>query len=237
MYSCVIVDDEPLAHAVLISYINDVGGLGLINQFFSADKAVDFLNSNKVDLLFLDIEMPEKSGLELLKSLTEKPVTIITTAFLDYALEGFELGVLDYLVKPIHYNRFSGAVTRALEFLDLLRLKTSLELQPTDHGTITIKSDNKRISFEKNEITYTQGLKDYVIIYCTNKKYVIRCTMKRMEEILGTELFLRTHKSFIVAKKKVDYVSGNKVLLGGFEIPIGRKYKTIADDFFKSKHR
>ena len=227
MYKCMIVDDEPLAHTVLQSHIQKTGSLQIVKQCYSAEDARAYLAANPVDILFLDIEMPEETGIHLLQSLPQKPVTIFTTAYLHYSLEGFELGVIDYLVKPIRYERFERAVKRAIDFLQLLQLRSGVN-DASDAGLL-IKTGNKKITVSRGSITHVQALKDYVIIYSEQAKYVVRSTMKEMEELLGAAAFVRVHKSFIIAKSKARFYSANKIEFSNFEIPVGRKYKKVVE--------
>lgn len=229
IYNCVIIDDEPLAQKIIAGYLQNFENIILKNQFSNAAEARAYLNINPADILFLDIEMPGENGIDLLKSLTYKPVTIFTTAYLHYSLEGFELGVLDYLVKPMRFERFEIAVKRAIEFLDLIALKTNLEKNSASE--LLIKSGNKKIALKRKSITHVQSMKDYAFIYCAEKKYVVRATMKEMEEMLGTAYFIRVHKSFVVSKAYLKYFSNMKIEFENFEIPVGRKYKDAACSF------
>ena len=241
MYKCILVDDEPLAHKVLLNYILKIGNLVVVKQCYTADDARLYLSANAVDILILDIEMPEETGIHLLQSLPQKPITIFTTAFLHYSLEGFELGVMDYLVKPIRYERFEQAVKRATDFLQLLQLRSGVENDATEQSSLLIKTGTKKISVSRSNISHVQALKDYAIIYCRDAKYVVRSTMKEMEELLGAAGFIRVHKSFIIAKIKVRFFSANKIEFENFEIPVGRKYKKLIEDYLQSllntKHR
>ncbi len=233
MYKCVLVDDEPLAHKVLVSYIQKAGNLVVVKQCYTAQEARLYLSANAVDILFLDIEMPEESGIQLLQSLPQKSLTIFTTAFLHYSLEGFELGVIDYLVKPIRYERFERAVKRATDFLQLLQLKSGVENDITEKNNLLIKSGTKKITVNRNSISHVQALRDYVIIYSIEAKYVVRVTMKEMETLLGTDGFLRVHKSFIISKSKARFFCSNKIDFDNFEIPVGRKFKKKVEDYLK----
>jgi len=181
-----------------------------------------------------DIEMPEETGIQLLQTLSQKPVTIFTTAFLHYSLEGFELGVIDYLVKPIRYERFERAVKRATDFLQLLQLRSGVENDGIEHDQLLIKTGTKKIAVRRNHITHVQALKDYAIIYCGDSKYVVRSTMKEMEELLGIAGFLRVHKSFIISKNKARFFTTNKIEFDNFEIPVGRKFKNRIEDHLKN---
>ncbi|MEP7165367.1 MAG: LytTR family DNA-binding domain-containing protein [Ferruginibacter sp.] len=230
-YKCVIVDDEPLAHKVLLNYIQQDRNLAVVKQCYTAEDARLYLSANAVDILFLDIEMPEETGIHLLQSLPQKPVTIFTTAFLHYSLEGFELGVMDYLVKPIRYERFERAVKRAIDFLQLLQLRSGVENDVTEQSNLLIKTGTKKVSVNRNDISHVQALKDYAIIYSGEVKYVVRSTMKEMEELLGAAGFFRVHKSFILAKSKARFFTVTKIEFENFEIPVGRKYKKIIEKY------
>lgn len=234
--TCVIVDDEPLAHQVLLEYINRSGNLSVVRQFYSSPEAFAYLSVQPPDILFLDIEMPELSGVELLKQLPHKPLTIFITAFLNYSLEGFELGVLDYLVKPVRYERFELAMNRAIQFLQLQRLQQELEQKTGNTPTLLIKSGNKKITVKRSDISHVQAMKDYIIIYCGTEKYVVRSTMKEVEELLGATDFLRVHKSFIVARKNINFYGGSRIEFPGFEIPVGRKYKAAVERFLEDEN-
>lgn len=235
-YSCVIVDDEPLAHEVLEEYINKFEGLVLAKKFFNAVEAEKYLNSNLIDILFLDIQMPEITGLELLKNLPEKPTTILTTAFRDFALEGFELGVLDYLLKPIKPERFNSAVNRVIEFLSLKKLGTQVIENKNPSGNIAIKSGTKTISLPLASITHIQGLKDYSIVYTDdNKKYVIKGYLKAISEIFNRPDFVRVHKSFIIARTCIRNINRDKIEIGTYIIPVGRVFKEDVINIIQSR--
>jgi DNA-binding LytR/AlgR family response regulator len=230
------VDDEPLAHQILLDYAGRIHQLTIVRQFYSSPEALAYLSGNPPDILFLDIEMPELSGVELLKLLPHKPLTIFITAFLNYSLEGFELGVLDYLVKPVRFERFELAMNRAIQFLQLQRLQQELEQKASSASTLLIKSGTKKVMVKRSEVTHVQAMKDYIIIYCGPEKYVVRSTMKEVEELLGTAEFVRVHKSFIVARKKINFYGGNRIEFPGFEIPVGRKYKAIVERFLEEEN-
>lgn len=225
-YNCVIVDDEPLAHEALEEYINKFEELVLVRKFFNAVEAERYLNSNPVDILFLDIQMPELTGLELLERLPEKPITILTTAFRDFALVGFELGVLDYLLKPIKSERFNSAVSRAIEFLVLRKSGTQVTEDPNQPRSIVIKTGTKTLSLSLASVTHIQGLKDYSIVYTDdNKKYVIKGYLKVIAKIFNKHDFIRVHKSFIVAKRCIKNIDRDKIEIGSYIIPVGRVFK------------
>lgn len=222
-YTCMIVDDEPLAHRILEKYLLHTEGVVLKHTAFNAKDAALFLSQNTIDILLLDINMPEINGIDFLKSLDTKPITIFTTAYRNHALEGYELGVLDYLLKPIKQERFELAMHRAIEFLRLKALEEQLE--ESEQTDIVIRSNGKNIRLAMENISHIQGLKDYTIIFTPEKKYVVKGSIKAMMERLPTTQFVRVHKSFIVAKSKMLIINRNKIEFDGFQIPIGRRFK------------
>lgn len=226
MLSCIIIDDEPLARDVLADFVGRSSDMTLLGRFSNAFEARAFLSLNPVDTVFLDIEMPEMSGIDLLKSLTHPPVTVFTTAFRDYAFEGFELGVIDFLLKPFSYERFRLATDRVKEFLSLRADEASLDEKETHPEYIFVKSGVNRIRLSLAEVTHIQGLKDYAIIHTPERKVVVKGSVKSVHQLFPQEKFIRTHKSFIVAKDKVRRIERNKIIIGQNEIPIGRNYRT-----------
>jgi DNA-binding LytR/AlgR family response regulator len=229
-FSCIIIDDEPPSHQVLKSHLKLFPNIDLAGNFFNAKDASEFLSGHSIDILLLDIQMPEISGLSLLRSLEARPVTIITTAFRDYALEGFELGVIDYLLKPIDVNRFASAMNRAVDFLQLAKSGDTLDTSKMNtEFMMLIKSGTKRIVLDYRKIMFAQGLKDYTILHTADKKYVVKGSIKVLEEFLPDHSFMRVHKSFIVAKPLIQVVQKNKIELENISIPIGRSFKENVD--------
>lgn len=231
-FSVIIVDDEPYSHKVLQSHIGKMPSLQLKASFFNAADARTWLESNKTDIILLDIKMPEISGLEFLRSLAEKPITIFITAFRDYALEGFELGVIDYLLKPVQFNRLEMAINRAIDFLQLVNQANAIDSEEKNFELL-IKEGNRKTVIDYRDIIYAQGLKDYTILQTTKKKFVVKGSVKSMENYLPADYFMRVHKSFIVAKSKIRLVHKNKIELEEIVIPIGRIYKEAVDKFIK----
>lgn len=230
IYTCVIVDDEPPSHQVLKNHIDRIPNLKLAAEFFNATDAGEYLKTNTVDILLLDIQMPEVTGIEFLRSLPQKPITIFSTAFRDYAYEGFELGVIDYLLKPVHFERFEMAIRRATDFMQMSKPENAIDIRE-----ILIKSGTKKILIDYRSIIYAQGLKDYTILHTGEKKYVVKGSVKAFEEYLPADHFIRVHKSFIVARSQVKLVYKNKIELDNVSIPIGRSYKETLDKFLKSR--
>lgn len=219
MLKCIIVDDEPLAQEVLENYVQRMANLQLIKKCSNALDAFQSINNERVDLLFLDIQMPVIDGLSFLKSLKNPPAVIITTAFPNHAIEGFELNVADYLLKPISFERFLKAVDKVIE---QGRVQANEE-QPKDY--IFLKVDSKLVKVNYSDITYIEGMKDYLKIFTKEKLLVVHQTMKKIEEILPKNKFIRVHKSYIVSLGTVNSIVGNFVEINGKEIPIGANYK------------
>lgn len=226
MLQCVIIDDEPLARGILEEYLQKSGITGAAS-FGNARDALAHLQTHEADVLFLDIEMPEMNGIDFLKSLAQPPVTVFTTAYRDYAFEGYELGVIDFLLKPISYARFRHALDKVRDFLQLKEQNTNLEQNLTEEKPdfIFVKSGVQRVRLAFDDITYIQGLKDYAIIHTGAGKVVIKGSVKAMLEIFPPARFLRVHKSFIVGIDKIRRIERNRIVWGNHQIPIGRNYR------------
>ena len=230
-YSCIIIDDEPLSHDVLKIHLAAFPDLQLVGNFYNAKDARNFLDRNPVDILLLDIEMPEINGLDFLRSLSEKPVSIITTAYRDYAVEGFELGVIDYLMKPVSFERFELSLKRATDFLQLVKTDDSIDFSEENQTfEILIKTGTKRVLVDYRKIIFAQGLKDYTILHTETEKYVVKGSVKAFETHLPKHYFIRVHKSFIVAIPRIKIARRNKIELGQISIPIGRAFKSNVDE-------
>lgn len=236
-FSCIIVDDEPLSHNVLKDHLQHTPMIQFNGSFYNAKDAGQYLASHATDLLLLDIQMPEINGLDFLRSLETKPVTIITTAFRDYALEGFELGVIDYLLKPVELERFTNSIKRAADFLQLVKSGDTSDINlPVTRYEILVKTGTKKVLLDYRTIIYAQGLKDYTILHTEEKKYVVKGSIKALEEYLPGEYFVRVHKSFIIAKPKIQVVYKNKIELNSISIPIGRSFKETIDTILSRNH-
>lgn len=227
---CVIVDDEPLAREGMELLINDVPFLELIGLLGSGVQALDFISKNEVDLIFLDIEMPGISGLELIKTLPQKPFIILSTAYPQYALEAFELHVSDYLVKPVKQDRFLKAVYKVKEIFDL-KSKGVYDMEPTEEDYIFIRHERKFIKLFHSEIMYINGLKDYVMIHTKESKYITAMNLKTTLSQLPDEVFIRTSKSYAINRNFVKSIDLDFINLDGVEIPLGNAYK---EEFKKS---
>lgn len=217
---CVIIDDEPLARKGLKEYIQDVEFLQLAGEFDNPMKAIDLLTQQKIDLLFLDIQMPKMTGMEFLKTLAHPPMVIFTTAYPQYAVEGFELNAIDYLLKPFSFERFWKAVMKARSLRE--PATQPVIAAPADPDYFFIKSDSKLVRIHYNDILFVEALQNYVAVHTADKKYITYLTFKSIEDHLPANRFIRTHKSFIVAAAKVESIEGNDIRIGSHHIPISR---------------
>jgi DNA-binding LytR/AlgR family response regulator len=219
----IIVEDEPLARSGLESYVNDIDFIELCALCENAMEANNAINKFQPELMFLDIQMPRLTGIDLLKSLSKPPMVIFTTAYPNYALQGFELDVVDYLVKPYPFERFLKAVNKARD-LFLLRNDKS-ETTEKSSGYFFIKTDNKleRVTFA--DIDYIEAMENYVVIRTHDQKLITMNTMKSMEDSLPENHFIRIHKSFIVNQEKVKSIEGNELKVGNAKLPISRQKK------------
>lgn len=226
---CIIVDDEPLAQEVLERYLINIRELELVTKCSNALEAFEVLNNEQIDLMFLDISMPVISGLDFLRSLRKAPAVIITTAHPDFALQGYELDVVDYLVKPVSLERFIKAVNKAI---DRVKLQTPVE-RSIKPDYMFVKSDQKLIRISFSDIDYIEGMKDYVKIFTREKMIVTLHTMKYFESSLPAENFIRIHKSYIVNSSSIKSIAGNELELRQVRLPIGSSYK---DHLMRSIH-
>lgn len=225
MLNCVIIDDEPLAREVLAGYMDQLDHVKLVGSFSNAFDAQGFLTDNTVDALFLDIEMPEMSGIDLLKSLPNPPITVFTTAFRDYAFEGYELGVIDFLLKPVSRARFLVSLEKIKDFLSLKADDAGIEMSSDEPEFIFVKSGVQKIRLLFDDVTHIQGLKDYAIIHTVTDKIVTKGSVKSMQELFPESQFIRVHKSFMVSRDKIRRIEKNRIIIGDHQIPIGRNYK------------
>ncbi len=220
-----VIDDEPLAQNVLKKYAEDIKSIEIKGFCKDAIEAMVILESESIDVIFLDINMPKLTGIEFLKTLRNPPLVILTTAYSEYAMEGYELNVLDYLVKPFSFARFLKAVQKAEQQLQLTQ-KPSSEEKPE---SVFIKSNKKTYQVKFSEIIYIVGLGDYIKIYTEKSHLVTNLSMKKMEELLPASDFYRIHKSHIVNRVKIIAIEGNRIEVSGMKLTIGNNYRT---DFF-----
>lgn len=217
---CLIVDDEPLSQDVLKKYISDSPMLELVKTCFDAFEANEAMQESSIQLVFLDINMPKLSGVRFIKTLNNPPLVIFTTAYPEYAIEGFEVDAIDYLVKPFPYERFLKAVNKAIEKINLCQLKNT-----ANTGFLLLKSDKKVYKVNCDDIFYLQSFGDYVKVYTSEKCIVVHEKFKNMEEQLPGNKFMRVHKSYIIALDKIRYIEGNQVKIEDELIPIGLSYR------------
>lgn len=226
---CVIIDDEPLAVDLLQDFVQKVDALELISTFNNAIDAVSFINQNNVDLIFLDIQMPHFSGIDFLNTIEKKPLVIFTTAYSDYAVEGFNLGAVDYLVKPIPFHRFLKAVVRAQQVLQPVAAQTLTENNNTpeiEQDFMFVRAEYENVKLNFADILFIEGLKDYVKIYTTDNKFTLTLiSLIKLENLLSSKGFARIHRSYIINIKHVKSIQKNKVLISDKRIPISESYK------------
>ena len=227
MLKFVVVDDEPLALEILGGYLKRIDDVQSVSLFRHAGDALHFIENHQTDVLLLDIEMPEMTGIQFLKALSDPPLAVFTTAYRNYAFEGYELGVIDFLLKPISFKRFEQAITKIREFLALKAQHINMEDIPAGDDTdfIFVKSGVQRIKLHFNEVTHIQGLKDYAIIYTQSEKILLKGSIKAMLDIFPQKRFVRVHKSFIVSIHQIKRLESNRIVLNGHQIPIGRNFK------------
>ena len=228
--NCAIVDDEPLALSLLESYVNKTPFLNLTGKYSSAMQAMKELPDMKVNLLFLDIQMPELNGLEFSRMVDPQTRIVFTTAFGQYAIDGYRVNALDYLLKPISYPDFLQAANKALQWFDLVQ-------KPEEKESIYVKSDYKLVQIELKKILYIEGLKDYIKIYLEDspKPILSLMSMKSMEELLPANRFMRVHRSYIVQKEKIRIIDRGRIVLDKTSIPISDSYKQAFQSFLDER--
>jgi two-component system LytT family response regulator len=232
--TCIIVEDEPLAAKVLTDYISEVPFLDLKGTFKDAILATDFLRDNRVDLIFLDIHLPKLKGMAFLKTLSHPPAVIVTTAYHQYAVEGFNLNVTDYLLKPIEFERFLVAVTkvksrRADSILSMVETEkeTPDMIGKKDHLFLNVQKKKVKILF--SEILYIESQREYVKIVTCKKEYVSKISTHEIETLLPPNLFKRVHRSFIISVNKIESYTAEEVEISGASIPVGREYRGVLE--------
>lgn len=225
---CLVVDDEPAARDILVRYIDDLSMLHLSGQCANAIQALSFLQTNPVDLLFLDIRMPQLSGTDLVKILKQPPRIIFTTAFPEYALEGYELDAVDYLLKPIRFDRFLKAVQKVMQVQLLPEASQKLHLQPEinmQDSFIYFRADRKMVKVFLKDILYIESMKDYVKVFTKNGLIITKQCLSSLLELLPEKDFVRTHRSFIIALRQVKSFTNELVEIEKAQIPIGRLFR------------
>ena len=218
--NCLIIDDEPLARKGLREYVQEIDFLHCVASCENALKAASFLNQEKIDLIYLDIHMPKLSGIEFLKTLKNPPLTIITTAYSDYALEGYSLDVIDYLVKPINFDRFLKASQKALEFFELKARAEHNAASPVDYFFVRCDRKFEKVFFR--DLSYIEGLQNYAVIHVGDKKLITYITLTSLENQLPKDRFLKVHKSFIISVPHVKAIEKDEIIMDNARIPISR---------------
>lgn len=228
---CIIVDDEPIARKILREFVERVPFLELAGQFENPIKAEAFLQTETAEIMLLDIEMPKRTGLEYLKQPGPKPLVILTTAFPDYALEGYELDIIDYLLKPVAFDRFLKAVQKAKEYIEL---KTATTPHPFA-SYLFVRSERRIEKIELRDILYIESMGNYLNIYTDNKKIIVYLTMKSLETQLPPNEFLKIHQSFLVNFARIDAIEGNLLRLKDKTLPISRNYRDAVMQVIEQK--
>lgn len=229
--NCIVIDDEPLARQGMEMHIANVASLNLLGSFSNPLAAADFLRKEQVDLMFLDINMPELSGLDFLKALRDAPLVIFTTAYPQYALESYELDAIDYLVKPIRIERFLKAVNKAENHFKLLQQDAQhSHVEKIEDDFVFIKADRKFFKIYFKDILYIEGLKDYVVIYTKDNKIITSMNVKTIAQQLPASTFARVSKSYIVNVRHINSFDNELIYINGNEIPLGESFK---DEFIK----
>jgi DNA-binding LytR/AlgR family response regulator len=227
-YNCIIIDDEPLSRELIGDYVADCHELNLSASFANAIDARNYLQQEQVDLLFLDINMPRLSGISLIKSLPHPPAVIFITAYAEYAVEGFELEAIDYLLKPVEQDRFMKAVSR---FVGKLAQK---KVQP---DFIMVKADKKMFRIELDQLLYVEAMGDYIRLVTTDKKLTVYDRLSLFMEKLPRDRFCQIHKSYLIALSRIDYLEGNQLRIGDVNLPVSKSYRNELAERLKSQVR
>jgi DNA-binding LytR/AlgR family response regulator len=226
---CIIVDDEPIAREGVEALVGKIPQLESAGIFDSAETASEYINAHPVDLIFLDIEMPGINGIEFARNIPKQTLVIFTTAYSEYALDSYEVDAIDYLVKPIEWDRFRKAIDKAISYHSLLVNEAKEEIE-AENDFIFVKSERRYFKVYYDNILFIEGLKDYVIIQTDNKRIITKMYLRTILELLPVKMFFRINKSYIVNLKKIDSFGNNDVFIGEREIGIGATYR---EDFYK----
>ena len=228
---CIIVDDEPIGREALARYVEQIDFLSLIGSCKNALEANNQLKEHEIDLIFLDIQMPMMSGLDWLSTLSKTPLIIFTTAHPQYAIESYQFDAVDYLLKPISFQRFLQAANKAQRFFSNLE-RTS----PEDEDYIFVKTDQQLVKVQVADIVFIESMQNYILFHTASEKIMTLVPLKQALEMLPSDQFLQVHKSYVVAKDKVEAVEGNQLLLGGQKVPVSvRLRKAVIDELMRGK--
>lgn len=234
MLKYIIIDDEPLAHDIIEEFCSMLPHLQLEQHCYSAMEAMKYLNSNTVDFIFLDINMPKLRGLDFLKTLSNPPKTIITTAYKEYALEGYELNVVDYLLKPFSFDRLVKAVNKISESKTISPQKEEAIISTNSSPSFFVKGDKKHHQINLSSLLFIEAYGNYTKLFLTDEMFVSHEKISHYESILKGERFMRVHKSFIVAIDKIKFIEGNRIIINEHKIPIGQTYKSQVTSLLNS---
>lgn len=242
-YNCVVIDDEFLARKLLAEYISKVPQLNLVGTFDSPLKTIGLFQNEKIDIVFLDIQMPDISGIDFIKNMSVRPLIIFVTAFPEYALQGFELDVIEYLVKPVSLPRFLKAVNKAINIADVRRkaelfehgLSLNNRRQKNGQNFIIIKSERKIIKLSYDEIYFIEGALEYVNFQTKDKKFIGLFSLKDLENTLPAEQFMRVHKSYIISLNKINELDGNLIKLDKWSIPLSKSFRPKLLNYLERK--
>jgi DNA-binding LytR/AlgR family response regulator len=230
----IIIDDEPLAHELIEEFCSMLPHMQLQKNCYNAMEAMQYLNSAKVDLMFLDLNMPKLKGFDFLKTLTKPPKVIVTTAYKEFALEGYELNIADYLVKPFSFERFVKAINKAVDNSSALSSPFETATTSNEPFRFFVKGDKKYHQVNSDELLYIEALGNYTKLYLPDEMLISHEKISFYEELLPRTKFLRVHKSFIVPIDKIKLIEGNRIFINDIEIPIGQTYKSLVNRLYNS---
>jgi DNA-binding LytR/AlgR family response regulator len=230
--NCIVIDDEPLAREAMKKLIEQLPELQFKAEFSHSETALAYMNANKIDLIFLDIQMPGVDGISFARTITDTIQIIFTTAFYSYALESYELNAVDYLLKPIKTERFKKAVEKAIVYQNLLK-RNAASVDQINREYFFIRSEKKVMKVSFADVLYIEGLKDYVILHTKSQKIITAMNIKTIQGQLPQDIFIRISKSYVINKKNIDYFDNNTVYMDLHEIPIGNSYRGFFFDIIK----
>ena len=233
MIQYLIIDDEPIAHRIIEKYCDDLPHLQKKGNCYNAFEAMQFLNEQAVDLIFLDINMPKLSGFDFLKTLSNSPIIIVTTAYKEFALEGYELNISDYLLKPFSFERFVKAINKTIDNKKNIT-KTPSKTKQESSSSFFLKGDKKHHQVHFDDLLFIEAYGHYCKVYLKDEMIVSHQKISSFENLLPRDSFIRTHKSFIVSKTKINQIEGNRIIIEKHKVPIGQTYKTNINKLYNS---
>lgn len=231
--NCIILDDEPMAVALLSKYVDKIQSLNLVKATTNPFEVLEFTNNNSVDFIFIDIQMPELTGIQLMEMLGNKTKFVITSAYSEYALQGYEHNVIDYLLKPVSFDRFYKGVVKVQEVFKEQTFTNVIAAEEKSDEFLFVKTDGKLIKINLNDLQFVEGLKDYLYLHLKNEKLIVLDTLKDFELKLPNN-FMRVHKSYIVRLDQIESIERNRIFIQNKIIPVGDTYKTKFQDWVKS---